>query len=64
MHPHCDPDLEDNKPIFLHDALDDDDESPHQVYLKRLSSSEATVQTKPGHMDTQANDSNISSSPF
>ena len=30
---HCDLDLEDNKPILLHDTLAHDDASPYQVWL-------------------------------
>ena len=29
--PHCDPELEDSKPIFLQDTLAHDDASPYQV---------------------------------
>ena len=31
MSPHCDPELEDSKPIFLRDTLVHDDASPCQV---------------------------------
>ena len=33
MSPHCDPELEDSKPIFLHDTLASDVASPYQVWL-------------------------------
>ena len=32
---HCDPDLEESKPIFLHDTLAHDDSSAFQVWLKK-----------------------------
>ena len=31
MSPHCDPELEDSKPIFLHDTLAHDLASPYQI---------------------------------
>ena len=34
--PHCDLDLEDRKPTFLHDTLAHDDASPHQVWLQQV----------------------------
>ena len=36
--PHCDPELEDSKPIFLHDTLAHDVASPYQVWLQEVSS--------------------------
>ena len=33
--PHCDPQLEHSKPIFLHDTLAYDDASPYQVSLQK-----------------------------
>ena len=38
MSPHYDPELEleDSKPIFLHDTLAHDDASPHQVWLQKV----------------------------
>ena len=33
MSPHYNPELEDSKPIFLHDTLVNDDASPYQVWL-------------------------------
>ena len=36
MSPHCDPELEDSKPIFLHDTLAHDVASPYQVWLKKV----------------------------
>ena len=38
MDPHCDPKLEDSKPIFLHDTLAHDVASPYQVWLQKVSS--------------------------
>ena len=35
MIPHCDLELKDSKPVFLHDN-DDDDVSPHQVWLQKV----------------------------
>ena len=34
--PHCDPELEDSKPIFLHDTLTHDAASPYQVWLQKV----------------------------
>ena len=34
MSPHCDPELEDSKPIILHDTLAHDVASPYQVWLQ------------------------------
>ena len=34
--PHCDPELEDSKPIFLHDTLAHNDASPNQVWLQNI----------------------------
>ena len=36
MSPHCNPELEDSKPIFLHDTLAQDDASPYQVWLQKV----------------------------
>ena len=36
MSPHCDPELEDRKPIFLHDSLAHDVASPCQVWLQKV----------------------------
>ena len=36
MSPHCDPELEDNKPISLHDTLAHDVASPYQVWLQKV----------------------------
>ena len=36
MCPHCDLELEDSKPIFLHDTLANDDASPYQVWLQQV----------------------------
>ena len=36
MSPHCDPELEDSKPIFLHDTLAQDVASPHQVWSQKV----------------------------
>ena len=33
---HCDPELEDNKPIFLHDTVAHDVASPYQVWLQKV----------------------------
>ena len=33
---HCDPELEDNKPIFLHDTLAPNDASQYQVWLQKV----------------------------
>ena len=38
MSPHCDPKLDDSKPIFLHDTLAHDVASPYQVWLQKFSS--------------------------
>ena len=34
--PHCDSELEDSKPIFLHDILAHDVASPYQVWLQKV----------------------------
>ena len=34
--PHCDPELEDSKPIFLHDTMTHVDASPYQVWLPKV----------------------------
>ena len=34
--PHCDPELENNKPIFLHETLAHDDASSYQVWLQKV----------------------------
>ena len=36
MSPHSDPELEDNKPIFLHDTLVHKVASPYQVWLQKV----------------------------
>ena len=36
LSPHGDPELEDRKPVFLHDILAHDVASPYQVYLQRV----------------------------
>ena len=36
MSPHCDLELEDSKPTFLHDTLAHDDTSPDQVWLQKV----------------------------
>ena len=36
MSPHCDPELEDSKPIFLHNTLAHDDASPYRVWLQKV----------------------------
>ena len=36
MSPHCDLELEDIKPIFLHGTLAQDDASPCQVWLRKV----------------------------
>ena len=36
MSPHCDPELKDNKPIFLHDTLAHNVASPYQVWLQKV----------------------------
>ena len=36
MSPQCNPELEDSKPIFLHDTLAYDDALPHQVWLQKV----------------------------
>ena len=36
MSPHCDPELEDSEPIFLHDILADDVASPYQIWLQKV----------------------------
>ena len=36
MSPHCDPELEDSKSIFLHDTLAHDVASPDQVWLQKV----------------------------
>ena len=33
---HCDPELEDSKPIFLHDTLAHNDASPNQIWLQNV----------------------------
>ena len=35
MSPHCDPELEDRKPIFLHDILAHYVASPYQIWLQK-----------------------------
>ena len=36
MSHHCDPELEDSKPIFLHNTLAHDDASPYQVWWQKI----------------------------
>ena len=36
MSPHCDLDLEDATPTFLHDTLTHDDASPYQAWLQKV----------------------------
>ena len=36
MSPHCDPELEDSKPIFLHDTLAHNVAPPYQVWLQKV----------------------------
>ena len=36
MSPHCDPELEDRKQIFLHNILANDVASPYQVWLQKV----------------------------
>ena len=36
MNPHCNPELEDSKPIFLHNTLAHDDATPFQVWLQKI----------------------------
>ena len=36
MSPHGDPELEDSKPIFLHDTLAHDVASPYHVWLQKV----------------------------
>ena len=36
MSPHYDPELEDSKPICLHNTLTGDDASPYQVWLQKV----------------------------
>ena len=38
MSPNYDPELDDSKPIFLHDTLAHDVASPYQVWLQKFSS--------------------------
>ena len=45
MSPHCDLELEDSKPIFLHDTLANDDASPYQVRLQKAQ------QQRRNHLD-------------
>ena len=35
VRPNCDFDLEDSKPVFLHDTLAHEDASPYQVWLQK-----------------------------
>ena len=37
MSPHCDPELEDSKPVFLPETLAHDAVSPYQVWLQKVS---------------------------
>ena len=36
MSPHCDPELEDSKPVFLYGTLAHDDALPYQVWLQKV----------------------------
>ena len=36
LSPHCDPELEDSKPFFLHDTLTHDVASSYQVWLQKV----------------------------
>ena len=36
MSPHCGPEIEDSKPIFLQDTLAHGDASPYQVWLQKV----------------------------
>ena len=36
MSPQCDLDLEDRKPLFLHDTLTNDDASPYHLWLQKV----------------------------
>ena len=36
MNPHCDPEFEDSKPIFLHDTLAHDDASHYQTWSQKV----------------------------
>ena len=36
MSPHCNPELEASKPIFLHDTLAHDVASPYHVWLQKI----------------------------
>ena len=36
MSPHCDLELEDRKPVFLHDTLAHYNASPYQVWLQKI----------------------------
>ena len=36
MSPHCDPELEDSKPIFLHDTLAHDVTALYQAWLQKV----------------------------
>ena len=36
MSPHCDPELEDRKPIFLHDILAHDGASLYQIWVLKV----------------------------
>ena len=44
--PHCDPDLEDSKAIFLHDTPAQDNVSPCQVWSQKINSSEDIVRKR------------------
>ena len=46
MSPHCDPELEDNKPIFLHDILANDDASPYQFPLEEILMGQCSCKKK------------------
>ena len=43
MSPHCDPELEESKPIFLHDTLVNDVASRYQVRLQKVSQDKSAL---------------------
>ena len=46
LSPYCDFDLEDGKPVFLHDTLAHDHASPYKVWLQKVSIWEDMIQIK------------------
>ena len=36
MSPHCDLELEDSKPVFMHNTLAHEDVTPYQVWLQKV----------------------------